>query len=162
MGSEMGQLASEQDRDNWNDQVKDCRTGYAHPTILRPFVNRLIDNGYLSKPAQWQPTWPDEAAMSEPEKIVAGEMMAKLNDHGVIIVTSAEVREFLGYEPLTDEQIADELKVREATAVVDTTKDGAVDENGDPIDGVDPAEEQIDKITAALSRGGRLTIEVKP
>lgn len=107
-GSEAGVLASDQDRNNWNDQVKDCRSSYAHPIILRPFVQRLIDYNYLPKPKQWEPHWPEVAAMSEVEKLAAAETMVKLNDHGEKVVTGAEVREFLGKEPLDDDQVGDE------------------------------------------------------
>ena len=167
-GSEMGQLASEQDRDNWNDQVKDCRKGYALPTVLRPFVNRLIEYGYLTKPKQWEPMWPDEEAMSEPEKMAAAKGMAETNDHGSIIFTSAEIREYVGYEPLSDEDIADELKVREAVTAADkedVTPDAPdaediLDEENDPEAEVDTEEEQIDKIAAALKHGGTVNITV--
>lgn len=169
-GSEMGQLASEQDRDNWNDQVKDCRTGYALPVLLRPFVGRLIEYGYLSQPKQWAPTWPDEAAMSEPEKIAAAKSMAETNDHGTIVFTSAEIREYTGREPLNDAEIADELKVREAMAEADKPEEqtpndpaagaDALDGEGDPEE-ADPEQAQIDKLEAALRKGGTVTIEVK-
>ena len=49
-GSEMGELASSQDRDNWKDQVNGRQTGYAGPFIVRPLVDRLIEYGYLPKP----------------------------------------------------------------------------------------------------------------
>lgn len=41
IGSEAGQLASEQDRANWADRIDERRALYAVPMILRPFVKRL-------------------------------------------------------------------------------------------------------------------------
>ncbi len=108
----MGQLASEQDRDNWNDTVRDCRASYAHPTILRPLIDRLVTYGYLPTPASWEPHWPDVAAMNETQKLDAAEKAMKLNDHGEKVITGAEVREmFLGKEPLDDDQMNDDAQV---------------------------------------------------
>jgi hypothetical protein len=99
-GSEMGELASSQDRDNWNDQIKDCRTSYASPVLVRPLVDRLIKYGYLPTPKQYEVEWPDTAAMTEVEQLDAATKMIGLNDHGEIVVTANEVREYLGMEEL--------------------------------------------------------------
>lgn len=105
-GSEMGELASSQDRDNWNDTIKGCRSGYAHPIVLRPLIERLIAYGYISKPKQWEPKWPDVDAMNQTQKLDAAEKAMKLNDHGEKVITGDEVREmFLDKEPL-DESLA--------------------------------------------------------
>lgn len=146
-GSEMGQLASEQDRDNWNDQVKDVRTNYAHPVVLRPFLQRLIDFGYMPRPAQWMPKWPEEGAMSDTEKLDAAGKMVKLNDNktGEIIMLGSEVREFLGRPPLTDAQKA-EIEDERAARMPDA-------EDGDE-------GEQVDRLEAALRRGGTLSLAI--
>ena len=108
VGSERGELASGQDRQNLADVVKDCRSSYAHPIILRPFIDRLIAYGYMPKPKQWMPAWPETGGMSETEKLAAAETMTKLNDHGERVVTGNEVREFLGKEPLDPKDMDDE------------------------------------------------------
>ena len=54
MGSEQGELASSQDRDNWRERVQDRRTRFAEPDVVRPFVDRLVELGALPKP-QVQP-----------------------------------------------------------------------------------------------------------
>lgn len=128
-GSELGQLASSQDRDNWNDQVKDCRDAYAHPIILRPFIERLIEYGYLSKPKQWEPLWPDVASMSEEEKLATAEKATKLNAQGEIVITGKEIREvYLGREPLSeDELIVEPWRADLALKMAETNKtQGAV------------------------------------
>lgn len=131
-GSERGELASSQDRDNWNDTVKDCRANYAHPIILRTLVERLIAFDYLSKPVEWTPGWPDVDSMNESQKLDAAEKAAKLNDHGEIVITGAEIREkFLGLEPLDDALVQD------------------------------AADQQAAQLTAALRKGGTLSLAVK-
>lgn len=107
-GSEMGTLASEQDRDNWNDQVSDCRSNHAYPIVLRPFITRLIDYGYLPKPKQWEPVWPSVASMNPMQKLVAAQQAMGLNDHGQTVVMADEVRvDYLGKDKLTAEQKAE-------------------------------------------------------
>lgn len=131
-GSEMGQLASEQDRDNWNDQIKDCRSAYAAPTIVRQFVDRLVKYGYLAQPKTYEVAWPDVESMSEVEKLDAAAKAMSLNDHGERVITGAEVREtYLNREPLEEEDEPTE------------------------------EEEQIERLEAALRRGGTLSLAVK-
>lgn len=135
-GSEMGQLASTQDADNWDTQVDDCRTNYAHPVVLRRFIGRLIDYGYLPKPAQWSPKWPDSQELTEPEKMGLAEKASKLNNGGMVVVTAAEVREYLGKEPLTPAEIDAETNTNPDTA-------------------------QVDQLAAALRNGGTLSLAIK-
>ena len=47
LASEIGQLASTQDRDNWLSLVIGRRTEFAEPCIIRPFVDRCIEYGVL-------------------------------------------------------------------------------------------------------------------
>ncbi len=60
MGSERGELASTQDRDNWLDQIVERQVNYAEPFILRPFIDRLISFGVLPSPNgnKYEIVWP--------------------------------------------------------------------------------------------------------
>lgn len=42
LGSEQGQLASEQDRNNWAERIQERRTIFGQPVILFPLVKKLI------------------------------------------------------------------------------------------------------------------------
>lgn len=60
LGSERGELASTQDRDNWQAQIDERQTNFAAPDILLPFVNKMIETGNLPEPqgkltATWNP-----------------------------------------------------------------------------------------------------------
>ncbi len=105
-GSEMGQLASGQDAENWNSQVQDRRTSYAGPMIVRRLVDRLIAYGYLPKPAQYEVGWPVEEEMTEPEKADLAVKLAQANStNGDLLFTDAEIREkTYDMKPLTDQQ----------------------------------------------------------
>ena len=47
VGSERGELASSQDRDNWFDMIQSRREEFAEPRIVRPFIDRCIEYGAL-------------------------------------------------------------------------------------------------------------------
>ena len=134
MGSEMGQLASGQDADNWATQVQDRRTGYAAPSIVQPLVDRLIDYGYLPKPKQYEVVWPVIESLTELERAQGASSWASTNStQGSIVFLPEEIRDhWYGLEPLTPEQIAK------------ATPQPTVDPNAAPAPGVEgaPVEEE--------------------
>lgn len=109
-GSEMGELASSQDRENFRDQVIGRQMQYAGPYIARPLVDRLIKYGYLPTPSkgpdQYQIKWPHIQVLTEQEKVTGAQGWASVNQtQGEVVFTDAEIRDkWAGYEPLTDEQ----------------------------------------------------------
>lgn len=111
-GSEMGELASSQDRDNWRDQVNGRQTGHAEPNIVRPLVDRLVEYGYLPTPSkgpqQYQVRWSTIVTKTEAEKYDASKAMATINQtFGGTVFTDAEIREQVDKAPLSDEQLAE-------------------------------------------------------
>lgn len=106
-GSEMGELASSEDRDNWRDQVNGRRNRYAAPRLLRRLVNRLIDFQYLTKPASYNERWGAVMNMTEEEKRVKAKSWADTKTSEGQVFTNDEIRDEC-YEkaPLTDEQKA--------------------------------------------------------
>lgn len=77
-GSEVGELASGQDRVNWLTYLQGRRDNFAEPEIVRPFVDRLISYGILSKPQEsYNVVWSDLFAPSEKDKAEVGEIRAK-------------------------------------------------------------------------------------
>jgi len=136
LGTEAGSLASDQDRNNWNDQIADRRTAYAGPYIVRQFIDRMIAYNYLPKPAQYDIEWPDVRSMTETEKLDAAAKAAALNDHGQLIITNDEIRnDFLEREPI-DPDLVEEF--------------------------MNPAgqEEQIQQIKKQLAKGGTISLAV--
>lgn len=121
-GSEMGELASSQDRDNWKDQVDGRQTGYAEPMIVRPLVDRLVEYGYLPTPKKgaraYEVRWPHIQTLTETEKADGAKRWAEINQaNGEIVFTDAEIRDkWYSMEPLTDEQ-RQEIADRKAEAV---------------------------------------------
>lgn len=104
-GSEMGELASSQDRDNWKDQINGRQTGYAAPYIVRPFVDRLIEYGYLPAPAGDDPQcydveWPHIQVLTEQEKSLGAKDWATTATAEGPVFARDEIRDkWYGMEP---------------------------------------------------------------
>lgn len=109
IGSETGQLASEQDRNNWQDTINEYQSHHAQPT-LRRFVNMMIEIGIVSEPVDtFETVWPDVDELTVTEKADVLPKLAKANKDnkaagGGIIYTADEIRQdILGKEVLEDE-----------------------------------------------------------
>lgn len=78
MGSERGELASSQDRDEWLSFIQTRREEYAEPRIIRPFVDKCIELGILAKPSDdYSVEWPDLFALSEKQRTEIGKARAE-------------------------------------------------------------------------------------
>lgn len=113
MGSERGELASTQDRDNWNSRVVDRRNEFAGPQIVRPFVDRLIERGALPQPKQYEVRWPEIQNLNELEQADLAVKIAEMNQkNGEPVITTNEIRDrCFRMEPLDelDEPLDNEL-----------------------------------------------------
>jgi uncharacterized protein len=54
MGSEQGELASGQDKGNWNGRVEGRQHRYVTPYVIRPFIDRMMAIGVLPYPMKKQ------------------------------------------------------------------------------------------------------------
>lgn len=74
-GSELGELASTTDQDNYLGLVNERQEQFAEPIILRQFIDRLIEYGALPKPKQndgnYEVIWPTLYEATEKEKAEA-------------------------------------------------------------------------------------------
>lgn len=135
MGSERGELASQQDRSNWDQQVRD-RRGQFGEAVVEQLVNRLVQYGYLPRPAEWEVDgasgyyvqWPDIVDLDEADKLAMAERMAKTNQaQGERVFTTSEIRASVGREPLEEEEM-DLDGVVEDEPPVEGDDEGADDE----------------------------------
>jgi len=67
-GSELGKLASEQDKENWRDRVDERRLTWAEPIVMRQVVDRLLQVGVLPKVQEYIIRWPEIDTLSEHEE----------------------------------------------------------------------------------------------
>ena len=92
-GSEMGELASTQDRENWRDQVNGRRQGYAGPMILERLVDRLIAYNYLPTPKKYEAVWGSVMNLTEDEKQKGAQSWATTNRmYGSTVFLDDEIR----------------------------------------------------------------------
>ena len=110
IGSERGELASTQDETNWLSRVKERRTQYAEPYIIKPFIDKLIAIGGLPTPKDgYQVFWPDLWSASAKEKadvakVTTEALAAYVNAQGIDQVMPIEfyLEEIVG---LSEQQI---------------------------------------------------------
>jgi hypothetical protein len=108
MGSERGELASTQDRENWDAYVEDRRVQFAEPILIRQFADRLIEYGALPTPSQYEARWPEINSLTEDERSLVAERWSKMNvNMGETVVTPDEIRDrVLLLPPISDEDRA--------------------------------------------------------
>lgn len=115
MGSERGELASSMDEQSWLMTIESRRLQHCEPTIIRPFVDRLITTGILPAPMDgYTVEWPD--LMNANDKDVAevavkvADAMKKYMESGANEIMPIEVffEEVLG---LSKEKIAKILEI---------------------------------------------------
>jgi 2'-5' RNA ligase len=120
-GSEMGELASSQDRDNWKDQINGRQETHAGPYIVRPLVDRLIAYGYLPTPKKgpdaYTVVWPHIQTLTDQEKAEGASKWFGMNTGPVPTFTVAEIRDkWYGMAPLEKEQLEEEIELRQLLA----------------------------------------------
>lgn len=109
MGSERGQLSSEQDRNNWADRISERRKFYGEP-IIRDLVDRLIEFGALPKPTMYYIEWSRRDTVPIKDKANAISAIALANKNqwvstGEVVVTANEIRDLiLGMGPLGEQR----------------------------------------------------------
>lgn len=76
-GTERGELASQQDSEEWKDYVQARRNDHAEPHIVRPVVDRFIALGILPEPGEdYTVKWSDLYAQSEKARVEIGKARA--------------------------------------------------------------------------------------
>lgn len=127
LGSERGELASEQDRANWANRIEERQKSYAGPMILEPLLEKLINLSVLREPkGDIVVTWPDafapsplERAQTMAQKARAATNLAKALENPSSFITSEEAREIMGLEPKADtnfEEVEDDVDTPEEDA----------------------------------------------
>jgi hypothetical protein len=70
MGSERGELSSNQDEKTWNNLVRERMENFCTPEVLKPLIDRLIEYGILPEPKnnEYRVDWKRMSALGEKEK----------------------------------------------------------------------------------------------
>jgi hypothetical protein len=118
VGSERGELSSEQDENNWAARVAERRTIFAGPMIVRPFVQRMIEIGVLEEPegGEFEVIWSESDALGEEKRATIAKTKAEAvstyaNSPGAsLVIPTEEFRRWLG-EDEESEFMPEELDV---------------------------------------------------
>lgn len=76
IGSERGELASTQDKDQWLSLIQTRMEEFAEPIILRPFIDKCMEHNVLPKVTNYFIHWADIFAPSEKQKAEVGKLRA--------------------------------------------------------------------------------------
>jgi hypothetical protein len=126
VGSERGELASDQDENNWSERILERRDTFATPQIIVPLVDRLIATGNIIEPeGDYWVEW-SKAAMSETKRAELGTKKTQmiqqyLSTPGAeFIVPVPEFRtDFLGMDPESDFAMPEEIPLPEEEPVAE-------------------------------------------
>jgi hypothetical protein len=111
IGSERGELASQQDRDNWGDRVAERQRNFCEPMILRPFVDKLIEVGELPKPTDYIVSWPPIQTPDAKDTATTAKAVAEaLNTYAsgpaeTVVPQGAFLQRYLNFSPADVEDI---------------------------------------------------------
>lgn len=103
MGSERGELASTEDKSNFDDRVSDRRDNFAEPVLVRPFVDRLVAAGALPTPidGRYEVFWPTLDTLDDNQKTTVALKLSNVNKNvDGEVFTPDEIREVTGRPPL--------------------------------------------------------------
>jgi len=104
VGSERGELASQQDRENWADRTRGRQESLAGPQMVEPLIRRFIAMGVLPEPKDLHVDWQDIQVLSETEQALVLERRATATKlfgtrEADRIIAPSEGREALGLPP---------------------------------------------------------------
>jgi hypothetical protein len=105
LGSERGELASTQDKENWNERVKARRAKVGDPHV-RQFVERVTGVGAVPTPVEYDIRWPEIKTLTQDEQAKVASAWAGLSGAaGGVVVTPEEIRDrVLGLDPLPEDE----------------------------------------------------------
>ena len=139
MGAEAGQLASAQDRANWAERIDERRVDFAEAQILRPLINTLILAGLLPLESDFVFVWPAAFILSplEQAEMMAQQARSVINfarraKDGNPIITDTEAREFMGLEPVTQEELLNGVADFSRVSMSKDSNDESTGEANDP------------------------------
>lgn len=107
VGNQTGERASTEDSKSWAQTCNSRRLNSVVPNI-ESIVDRFKAFGVMSE-AEWEVRWADLTESTTEEKLSKAEKMSSINSKSPaeLVFLPEEIREVVGYEPLTAEQLAE-------------------------------------------------------
>lgn len=126
VGSEAGQLASEQDRSNWAERIGERRKDFGEPNALTPLIRKMVDLNVLPEPKGLHYVWPEafilaplERAQTSAQKARSAANLSKVLETSPDLMTAEEARKIVG---LGDEQELLSGTVRKAPVAINSRR----------------------------------------
>lgn len=126
VGSERGELSSEQDIIQWRNLIKTRQRRFCEPKILFPFVDKCMQHSVLPKVKDYIVDWEDLYAPSEKERAEVGKIRAgaleswsKSSLNADAVPPDMVPKLFLG---LTEDQVDEIEKAKESQMAVEETQ----------------------------------------
>lgn len=106
-GNQTGERASSEDAKDWAQTCNARRINSVVPNF-ESIIRRFKEIGVLSD-EDWEIEWPDLTESTTEEKLLKAEKMSTINSkfQSEIVFLPEEIREVVGYEPLTPAQLAE-------------------------------------------------------
>lgn len=104
LGSERGELSSDQDENNWSSRIQERRQSFVTPNIVRPLISRFQRIGIIKYRGTFTVEWPESDTLGEEKRATialtkAQAVSAYLNIPGAeAVVPLQEFRLWLGEE----------------------------------------------------------------
>jgi len=121
MGSERGELASSEDKNNWNERMESRREDHIEPVIIRPFIDKLIDFKLLPQPLEddYIVEWPEfevpgEEAIVKNAEVATNAIAKYAGTPGIELVMplSEYLQRFFGYSREDAEKMSEEYEAK--------------------------------------------------
>jgi len=126
VGSEAGQLASEQDRSNWAERIGERRKDFGEPNALTPLIRKMVELKVLPEPKGLNYVWPEafilaplERAQTSAQKARSAANLSKTLETSPDLMTKDEARKIIG---LGDEQELLSGTVRKAPVAINSKR----------------------------------------
>ena len=119
MGTEEAQLAGTQDQKNWSKRIARRQNTYLTPKVVRPFIDRLMEAGVLSRVDRYWVNWPSADVMSEKEKAE----VAKAKAEALAAYISGDVQLIVAPQDFLTFVMG--ISVKEAEAILKNTLEAA-------------------------------------
>jgi hypothetical protein len=137
LGSERGELASSQDKDQYAVVIQERRTQYVEPVVLDELIGRFVALDILPEPASWSYVWPSVFTPSEKDRAEVSkantEMLTKYAD-SIGASSIVPLAFFLRSEKFLSLSEDEAMKVEEMIEQAGKEAQGAIEDENNQIE----------------------------
>lgn len=133
IGSERGELSSSQDKNTWDDRMKDRQEMFITPDIIVPTIDRLVHVGVLEDPAEYSVSWNRDDKLNPTEAAT----VAKTRAEALSIYIQGDIQAIMTPKDFLVREL--QYTEEEADGILEKTLDSEefvdIDETESPVSG---------------------------